>query len=97
MRSQLAVYLGLKRQLQLSPAKSPWATGTNRLFLLNESEGVWDDGQANNPYVFPAIGMAAVLTRASAITDDVFLTAAEALAHMTSVQARRRMLHDTKL
>ena len=53
---------------------------------------VWNDGQANNAYVFPAIGMAAVLTRASAITDDVFLVAAEALAHMTSVQARRRML-----
>ncbi|KAK9837421.1 hypothetical protein WJX81_001177 [Elliptochloris bilobata] len=42
--------------------------------------------QANNAYVFPAIGMAAVLTRAAAITDDVFLVAAEALAHMTSVQ-----------
>ena len=54
---------------------------------------MWGGGQANNAYVFPAIGMAAVLTRASAITDDVFLIAAEALAHMTSVQASPRMLH----
>ena len=59
---------------------------------VHESRCVWDDGQANNAYVFPAIGMAAVLTCASAITDDVFLTAAEALAHMTSIQARRLML-----
>ncbi|CAI6010995.1 unnamed protein product [Closterium sp. NIES-65] len=36
--------------------------------------------QANNAYVFPPIGMAAVLTNCSAITDGVFLEAAEALA-----------------
>lgn len=36
--------------------------------------------------MFPAIGMAAVVTHAAAITDDVFLAAAEALAHMTSLQ-----------
>lgn len=63
------------------------------MHIAKKSRGVWDDGQANNAYVFPAIGMAAVLTCASAITDDVFLTAAEALAHMTSIQARRCMLH----
>eukprot|EP00475_Leptophrys_vorax_P009935 TRINITY_DN1661_c0_g1_i1.p1 TRINITY_DN1661_c0_g1~~TRINITY_DN1661_c0_g1_i1.p1 ORF type:complete len:538 (-),score=36.04 TRINITY_DN1661_c0_g1_i1:183-1796(-) len=36
--------------------------------------------QANNAYVFPPIGMAAVITNCSAITDGVFLAAAEALA-----------------
>ena len=40
--------------------------------------------QANNAYVFPAIGHAAVLCDAAAITDEVFLLAAEALAEMTT-------------
>ncbi|KAF8071324.1 ME6 [Scenedesmus sp. PABB004] len=40
--------------------------------------------QANNAYVFPAIGAAAVLTRAAAVPGDAFLVAAEALAGMTS-------------
>ena len=33
-------------------------------------------------YIFPAVGHAAVLAAASAISDDVFLAAAEALAGM---------------
>lgn len=37
-------------------------------------------------YVFPAIGHAAVLAQATAITDDVFLVAAETLATITSLQ-----------
>jgi len=40
--------------------------------------------QANNAYVFPAIGHAAILCHASQITDDVFLITAEALAEMTT-------------
>lgn len=44
--------------------------------------------QANNAYVFPAIGFAAVLTRASTISDDVFLAAAEMLSHMTTLEVR---------
>lgn len=39
--------------------------------------------QSNNAYVFPAIGHAASLCRAKAITDDVFLMTAECLAGMT--------------
>ena len=42
--------------------------------------------QANNAYVFPAIGFAAVLTRASTISDEVFLAAAEMLSHMTTLE-----------
>jgi malate dehydrogenase (oxaloacetate-decarboxylating)(NADP+) len=38
--------------------------------------------QANNAYIFPAVGMAAVLTKCSTITDEVFVVAAEALAEM---------------
>ncbi|WIA23671.1 hypothetical protein OEZ85_000372 [Tetradesmus obliquus] len=42
--------------------------------------------QANNAYVFPAVGHAAVLTRCSSIPDAVFLEAAEALGAMSSSQ-----------
>ena len=44
--------------------------------------------QANNAYIFPAIGFAAILTRASYISDDVFLVAARCLSEMTSKEAR---------
>jgi len=40
--------------------------------------------QANNAYVFPAIGHAAALCNAKEITDEVFLLAAETLAGMTA-------------
>ena len=47
----------------------------------------WCDArQANNAYVFPAVGFAAVLTRARSISDDVFLTAAEALSEVTTLE-----------
>ncbi|WIA32559.1 hypothetical protein OEZ86_003366 [Tetradesmus obliquus] len=46
--------------------------------------------QANNAYVFPAVGHAAVVTRAKTIPNDVFLVAAETLAGMTSLQEVRR-------
>ena len=36
--------------------------------------------QANNAYIFPAVGQAALLTRASRLTPTAFLAAAEALA-----------------
>lgn len=42
--------------------------------------------QANNAYIFPAVGHAAVLCQSKAISDDVFLVAAESLAHMTSLE-----------
>ena len=40
--------------------------------------------QANNAYVFPALGHAAVLAGAGSVSDDVFLAAAESLATMTT-------------
>ena len=40
--------------------------------------------QANNAYVFPALGHAAVLAGARKVSDDVFLAAAESLATMTT-------------
>jgi len=37
-------------------------------------------GQANNFYVFPAIGMAVFATQASRVTDEMFIEAAKAVA-----------------
>jgi malate dehydrogenase (oxaloacetate-decarboxylating)(NADP+) len=42
--------------------------------------------QANNAYIFPAVGFAAVITRCSTIPDTVFLEAAEALGAMSTAQ-----------
>jgi malic enzyme len=45
---------------------------------------------ANNAYIFPAVGHAAVLCGSKAISDDVFLVAAECLSHMTSTAEMER-------
>jgi len=45
--------------------------------------------QANNVYVFPAIGLAVYATGARRVTDEMFLVAAEALAGQVSVDERR--------
>eukprot|EP00227_Mantoniella_beaufortii_P016774 CAMPEP_0197588670 /NCGR_PEP_ID=MMETSP1326-20131121/9870_1 /TAXON_ID=1155430 /ORGANISM="Genus nov. species nov., Strain RCC2288" /LENGTH=506 /DNA_ID=CAMNT_0043153519 /DNA_START=81 /DNA_END=1601 /DNA_ORIENTATION=+ len=42
--------------------------------------------QANNAYVFPALGHAAVLAGAREVSDDVFLAAAESLSTVTSLE-----------
>lgn len=41
--------------------------------------------QANNAYIFPAVGYAAVLAQAKEITDEVFVLAAEELSKMTDM------------
>ncbi len=41
-------------------------------------------GQANNFYIFPAIGMAVFATQASRVTDDMFIEAAHAVADEVS-------------
>lgn len=46
--------------------------------------------QANNAYVFPAVGHAAMLSQASSIPDEVFLVAARVLARATSKSALER-------
>lgn len=40
--------------------------------------------QANNAYIFPAVGHAALITQCTTITDEVFLEAASALAQMAT-------------
>lgn len=53
--------------------------------------------QANNAYIFPAIGFAAVLTRAKYISDDVFLVAARCLSEMTQKAVRSLFLSSSRL
>jgi malate dehydrogenase (oxaloacetate-decarboxylating)(NADP+) len=41
-------------------------------------------GQGNNVYIFPAMGMAIYATQAKRVTDEMFITAAKALAEQVS-------------
>jgi malate dehydrogenase (oxaloacetate-decarboxylating)(NADP+) len=41
-------------------------------------------GQANNFYIFPAVGMAIFATQASRVTDEMFIEAARAVADQVS-------------
>jgi malate dehydrogenase (oxaloacetate-decarboxylating)(NADP+) len=50
-------------------------------------------GQANNFYVFPAVGLAIYATRAKRVTDEMFIEAARATAeHVTDKQRERGLL-----
>jgi malate dehydrogenase (oxaloacetate-decarboxylating)(NADP+) len=45
-------------------------------------------GQGNNAYIFPGVGLGALISKALSITDDDFLVAAEALASLVSDERR---------
>ena len=51
-------------------------------------------GQANNFYIFPAVGMAIVATRARRVTDAMFIRAARAVAaQVTDAQLAQGLLY----
>jgi malate dehydrogenase (oxaloacetate-decarboxylating)(NADP+) len=45
---------------------------------------IFHPGQGNNAYIFPGVGLGVVVSRASLVTDEMFITAAETLADMLS-------------
>ena len=47
---------------------------------------IFRPGQGNNAYIFPGIGLGAIVSEASFITEEMFLTAAQRLAHLVSEQ-----------
>jgi len=67
------------------------ATGGRALFACGSPfDPVELDGQTfvprqgNNSYIFPGVGLGAIVSRAQRITDDMFMTAAHKLAHMVT-------------
>src|SRR5207244_12836661 len=51
-------------------------------------------GQANNLYIFPAVGMAIYASQAKRVTDEMFIEAAQALAdQVTPAQLKQGLLY----
>uniref|UniRef100_A0A7S0N8P9 Malic enzyme n=1 Tax=Chlamydomonas leiostraca TaxID=1034604 RepID=A0A7S0N8P9_9CHLO len=72
-----------------SPAPSPIPPGTSTGSTTSSHGGSSSSrtvrpAQANNAYIFPALGYAAVLTQCKSISDECFLVAAETLAGMAN-------------
>eukprot|EP01041_Mallomonas_annulata_P010647 gene10647-22228_t len=64
-----------------SKGKAIFASGSPFDDLTLEDGTKRIPGQGNNAYIFPGVGLAAVLSGASSITDNDFFVAAETLAH----------------
>ena len=52
-------------------------------------DGVRVIGQANNVFIFPGLGLGAIVAEASRVTDDMFIVAAHELARLVSEERLR--------
>ena len=68
---------------QWSEGRAVFASGSP-FGEVNYNDQVFRPGQGNNAYIFPGIGLGAVVCNASIITDEMFLVAAKALAAQVS-------------
>ncbi|KAI8475520.1 MAG: hypothetical protein J3K34DRAFT_382637 [Monoraphidium minutum] len=74
-----------QQALEWTDGRAVFASGSPFSAVRDRAGVVRHPAQANNVYIFPALGHAAVATRAARLTDEMFVVAAEELASMTTV------------